>query len=141
LQNYIKGYKDTLKVDTSFAYNEKKLQISFRYYCTYDSALHLPGKYVGIYGLKEFTTHDFKSILKISVGKNLVIDTAITKEMFTDEIYEEEKLYGALLHPNLSFSDKSLAIDYSISIPLTDVGVGTSLECGYDGRLSVKKNK
>jgi hypothetical protein len=60
--------------------------------------------------------------------------------MFKDKIFEEEKLYGALLHPQLSFSDKGITIDYSISIPLTDVGVGASLECGYDGKLSVKKN-
>jgi hypothetical protein len=78
LQDYIKAYKDTVSVDTSFEYNHEKLKISFRHYCTYDSALHLPGKYIEIYGLKKFTTHDFKSILKISSGENVIIDTAIT---------------------------------------------------------------
>jgi hypothetical protein len=139
LQDYIKAYKDTVRVDTSLEYNHEKLKISFKHYCTYDSALHLPSKYIGIYGLKEFTTHDFKSILKISSGENLIIDTTITKEMFKDKIFEEEKSYGALLYPHLSFSDKGVTIDYSISIPLTDVGVGASLECSYDGKLSMKK--
>ena len=139
LQDYIKSYKDTVRVDTSFEYNHEKLKISFKHYCTYDSALHLPSKYIGMYALKEFTTHNFKSILKISSGGNLMIDTTITKEMFSDKIFEEEKSYGALLYPHLSFSDKVVTIDYSISIPLTDVGVGASLECGYDGKLSIKK--
>lgn len=140
LQDYIKAYNDTLRIDTLLEYNHEKFKIIFKHYCAYDSALHLPNKYIGIYGLKEFTTHDFKSTLKISSGEILIIDTTITKEMFMDKIFEEEKSYGALLYPHLSFSDKGVTIDYSISIPLTDVGVGASLECGYDGKLSIKKN-
>ncbi|MBN9383837.1 MAG: hypothetical protein J0H74_23980 [Chitinophagaceae bacterium] len=140
LQDYVKGYKNTIEVDTSFDYNGKKLNIVFKHYCTYDSALHLPSKYVGVYGLKEFTTHNFKSTLKISSGESVIIDTVITKEIFKDRTFEEEKLYGALLYPNLSFSEKGITIDYSISVPLTDVGVGVSLEGGYDGKLSVKKD-
>ena len=111
------------------------------HYCTYDSALHLPSKYIEDYGLKEFTTHDFKSILKISSADSLVVDTVITKKTFKDEMFREEKLYGVLLHPRLLFSDTSLMIEYSISIPLTDVGVSAYLECGYDGKLSVKRKQ
>jgi hypothetical protein len=140
LQDYIKEYKKVIEVDTSFDYNGTKLKIVFKHYCTYDSALHLPGKYVGVYGLKEFTTHNFKSSLKISSGESVMIDTVISKEIFKDKIFEEEKLYGALLYPDLHFSEKGVTIDYSISVPLTDVGVGVSLECGYDGKLIVKKD-
>lgn len=141
LQDYVKGYKDTTKVDTSFDYNGENLKISFSHYCTFDSSLHLPSKYVGIYGLKEFTTHSFKSALKISSGESeVIVDTVISKEIFKEKIFEEEKLYGALLYPNLSFSEKGLTVDYSISVPLTDVGVSVSLWCGYNGKLIVKKD-
>ena len=140
LSAYYKGYKDTLSVDTSFDHDGKKVRISFIHYCTYDSALHLPGKYIEDYGLKEFTTHDFESKLKVWSGDNKAVDTIITKEMFKDDMYQEEKLYGVLLHPRLLFSNNRLIIAYSISIPLTDVGVSASLECDYDGKLVVRKN-
>ena len=117
------------------------MKISFRHYCTFDSALHLPGKYVAVYGLKEFTTHNFKSALKITEAGRAIVDTIITKEVFKDMIFDEEKLYGALLYPRLSFSGKNVVIDYSISVPLTDVGVGVSLEWDYDGRWVIKKNQ
>jgi hypothetical protein len=139
LQNYIETYRNKINVDTSFDYAGERLRIVFKYYCTYDSSLRLPGKYVGVYGLKEFVTHSFKSILTIRLGERLVIDTVIDKNVFEDNLFEEEKLYGALLYPNLSFSKQAVKIDYSISVPLTDVGVGVSLECSFDGKLIVDK--
>lgn len=140
VQDYIRLYGDTIKIDTSFNRNEKKITVSFRHFCTYDSLIHLSGKFVGIYGLKEFITHDFKSTLKITNGEEIVIDTAISKEIFKDEIFSEETLNGVLLYPNLSFSYDKMLIDYSISVPLTDIGIGVSLECKYNGGIAVKKN-
>ncbi|MBS1662276.1 MAG: hypothetical protein JST68_14625 [Bacteroidetes bacterium] len=140
LKDYIEGYKKTIEVDTSFNFNEKKLEIVFKHYCTYDSALHLPSRYVRVYGLEKFVTHNFKSTIKISLGESIIIDTVISKELFKDEIFEEEEMYGALLYPSLSFSKKDVTVDYSISVPLTDVGVGVSLECRYDGKVIVRKN-
>jgi hypothetical protein len=137
---YFRGYKDTIRMDTSFDCKGKKVRIHFLHYCTNDSSLHLPARYVEDYGFKEFTTHSFQSILKASSDDSLLLDTVITKEMFKEEMHPEEKSYGALLHPVISFSSGSLTIAYSISIPLTDVGISAALEYSYDGKLTVKRN-
>jgi len=138
LTEYIKGYKDTIIVDTSFNKNDKEIKVNFRHYCTNYSAIRIPGKYVSMYGMNEFKTHNFQSNIKISTGGKLIIDTVITKELFGDKIFLEEKLYGVLLYPNPHFTSNSLLIDYSISIPLTDVGVGVSLEFDYSGKIKVR---
>lgn len=138
LQNYVHEETDTLKKDTVFNYKGRKLKILFRHYCTFDSLLLIPEKYVGIYGIKLFKTHNFQSVLKIYSENKIMIDTIITKNIFSDFTYDEEKKYGTLLYPVLTFQANSLKIDYSISIPLTDVGIAAILECNYNGRLMVK---
>jgi hypothetical protein len=44
-------------------------------------------------------------------------------------------LYGVLSFSKISFFDGGLKIDYSISIPLTDVGQRSTLECNYEGKI------
>src|SRR5450432_3555258 len=122
LENYVRAYKDTTRLDTSFHYMGKILKISFCHYCTFDSLLIIPVKYVENYGIKSFKTHNFQSSLKISADNRKVIDTIITKDFFIGVIFDEEKKYGALLYPVISIGQKGIKIDYSVSIPLSDVG-------------------
>jgi hypothetical protein len=140
LHNYLGAYRDTLKRDTSFLSEGQILRVTFKHYCTFDSLVLIPEKYVRIYGLKSFKTHDFQSSLQIVFGGKIVIDTIIKKVMFRNLLNDEEVKYGTLLYPVINFGSKSTIIDYSISVPLTDVGVGGTLECRYDGQIEVRKN-
>ena len=110
------------------------------HFCLKDNAINLPGKILKIYRLKEFRTHSFQSTLRIVAGKKIILDTVIPKAMFTKYLFAEENEFGVLLYPKLLFSPNKLSVNYSISVPLTDVGVGVSLETDCSGKLTIKKN-
>ncbi|RAJ83332.1 hypothetical protein CLV59_103296 [Chitinophaga dinghuensis] len=121
--SYLQQYSDSIKIDTTFNYSGSKVQICFQHYCTYDSTLILPEKYIEIYGIKKFVTHSFESSLSVKMNGKRIIDTIIKRSMFEDTIQTELVKYGVLLYPNLTFNKKNqIEIDYSLSIPLTDVG-------------------
>lgn len=139
LEDYIKSYNESVKIDTSFQYQDKKLRIQFSYYCTFDSSVHVPELYTRIYGMKVFTTHTFVSSLKLEWGDRLITDTLITKKMFDNVIFKEERLNGVLFGPNIRFMRNKMVIHYSISIPLTDVGVPAYAVCDYSsGHLIIE---
>jgi hypothetical protein len=137
---YINRYKDTSVYDTSIVYNGDKVNIHFRHYCLFDSVLKLPEKYIEMYKLKEFTTHSFQSTLKISIRDNVIIDTIITKNTFAKILPPELKEYGVLLYPNVHLLQDHLIINYSISIPLTDIGSSYSFSADYLGQMKIESN-
>jgi hypothetical protein len=138
LQAYLKRYKDTVKVDTTLVEAGKDYVINFRHYCTFDSAIVVPDKYVSDYGMNEFRTHDFESHLKILSGAAIAVDTIISKKIFVDQLSTATRTYGVLLFPHLSFSEQGILIRYTVNIPLTDVGPGVSLMVGYNGSMTAK---
>ena len=138
VKEYLESYKDTVKIDTSLTYEDKRIQISFRHYCLFDSAVNIPEKYIRTYRLHQFVTHNFQSSLKIIADGELTIDTVIRKNLFEKKLHQELKDYGILTAPNFSIADDHVLVDYSISIPLTDVGTGCSLLCDFKGKLMTK---
>ncbi len=134
-RGYIEKYKNTFVLDTSIISKQGSISIQFRHFCVFDSVLVVPEKYVEIYGIKEFVTHSFQSHLKISTVKGVLIDTVITKNAFAQVLPIELKEYGVLLFPNVQVLQDHLKINYSVSIPLTDVGRGYSLLCDYIGHI------
>lgn len=141
VKEYISNYNDTIKIDTSFLFEEKKVCITFKHYCLRDSALVIPSKYVSSYGTKEFVTHNFQSSLKITSDGVPVLDTIIRKSLFKKSLYEELRNYGVLLYPDHKFINNHISIDYSISIPLTDVGISAAIVCDYMGKLEVQPER
>lgn len=121
--SYLLSYRDTTSLDTLIIRGRSNIQINFHHYCLLDSAVHIPSKYTKIYNIEKFITHNFASSLKIKVDDMNVLDTTITKLSFEKALPEYLKSYGVLLYPNISFETPGMIkIDYSISIPLTDVG-------------------
>ena len=138
LKEYLESYKDTIRIDTSFTYEGKIIDIGFRHYCLRDSLLSIPEKYTKIYGLRQFVTHNFQSSLKITVDGKAKIDIIIRKNLFEKKLHQELKDYAILTAPNFSIVDNHVLVDYSISIPLTDVGTSCSLLCDFNGKLVIR---
>ncbi|RFS20474.1 hypothetical protein DVR12_18060 [Chitinophaga silvatica] len=119
----IKRYNDTVRIDTLVMIGNKNIEISFRHYCLHDSTLRIPAKYTQIYGLKNFITHNFESTLKVASNNKVILDTIIQKIVFTDSLPTYLREYGALMFPVFTIQNyERIVINYSISIPLTDVG-------------------
>jgi hypothetical protein len=140
IDDYKSRYKDTLKIDTTFFNENKKISILFLHFCKFDSALTIKKPYTSTFGLNSFVTHSFESTLKIYHNDSLIVDAVITKRLFNDKLFDEEKKYGVLLSPVIKFAKGVMIMHYSVSVPLTDVGMEVSLDCNYlSGRMIVEK--
>jgi hypothetical protein len=139
INEYIKEYQKKVAFDTSYIVNTDTFRVNFKHYCLMDSSIIVPKKYVEIYGLDSFVTHNFESELKVRKNDNLVFNKIIKKHQFDKYLDDNLRKYGALLYPEASIKNTLLEIDYSISIPLTDVGVRIEMTVNSDGKVEIKK--
>ena len=139
LSEYIKGYDKKKIIDTSYQTGKDKFHLHLEHYCLFDSNIHEPKKYVALYGLDSFITHSFEANIILKKNGVEVLNSKIRKENF-DSMPVDSSLvnYGALLYPTFRFVNENAEIGFSISIPLTDVGVGMSVRLDNNGKLTYK---
>jgi len=141
LDDVRKSYKDTIRVDTTFILmKHDTMTVKFRHYCTYDGKINLPTRYLKIYGIQKFQTHDFISALEVKINSKVVFKGIIKKEDFGSLLDDELKRYAVLMSPNVKLSNNSLAIQYSISVPLSDVGKGFTVKIDTSGNKHITTN-
>jgi len=135
-KDLIASYDKPVFIDTFFVANGKKLEVLFHYWCTMDSSIIVPAKY-NFDTDKDFVTHDFISDLTVLSGKDTVFKKHITKATFNnllDTLDTPLKKYATLLGPTVSINRDSIQIYYSISIPVTDVGIGVNIKFDKNGK-------
>jgi hypothetical protein len=138
LEDQLKSYKEIIKMDTSFILNERDtVKVKLKHYCTYDNKINLPPRYLKIYHITKFKTHNFISSLNVKINSKLVFKGFIKKDDFINLLDKELKSYGVLSSPNVEFTDNSLLIQYSISVPLSDVGKGFTIKIDSAGKKQV----
>ncbi len=93
-----------------------------------------------MYGLENFVTHNFTSSLKISQNNETIIDREINKSDFNKVLEDHLKEYAVMFPPSLRYYADSININYSISIPLTDVGIGVTATIKPDRTISFGTN-
>lgn len=131
-------YNKNYNVDTTFTREADSFKLVFNYKCLFDNGLSIPEKYVGIYGFKTFKAHNFVANLLLYKNNNKILDDKIIKSTFANQTDESLKQYGDLLYPSLKIEDSLVKVHFSISIPLTDVGVGTNYIATLNGRTYVQ---
>lgn len=132
MADYLKECRDTVKIDTAITYNGKKLHIAFRHYCTNDSLIRIPKKYTEIYGLEEFITSNFKSLLNVAIDDTTSFDVSIESDKFHSSEHPYLNNYAVLFFNGLKIENGRIKLSYSYSIPLTDVGTAVSTEYPLD---------
>lgn len=132
----IASYDKPVFIDTSFVANGKKLEVLFHYWCTMDSSILVPAKY-NFDTDKNFVTHNFISDLKVLSDKDTIFKKHITKSTFDNLIDTTLKKYATLLFPNFSIDNDSIKIEYSITIPVTDVGTGVYIKFDKGGNYVI----
>ncbi|MBX9778813.1 MAG: hypothetical protein K2X26_00600 [Chitinophagaceae bacterium] len=144
LLNIVKDYKATYTksydIDTSFESEKHLYRVNFSHKCLFDSSLIIPEKFVSVYGLKEFVTHNFQSSFKLYKDSTVIVDMHITKSLFSSLIDESLREYGNLLYPRVKIINQPFAVEisYSLSIPLTDIGKLVKLSFDNSGRQKTK---
>lgn len=135
MAEYQQRCRDTVRVDTQVFYLGKDYRIQLRHYCTNDSLLELPKGILDIYKLKKFTTSNFVSSLVVRSRDSVLLDTIIRRDLFYRYADPSLRTYGVLFYGGSEFLPGRLNIDYSWSIPLSDVGIGVHLSYAFGGGL------
>ena len=132
----IDRYTHPVIIDTVFRIGGAPYHLRLKHYCLMDSTIHLPKDYVTPFHLDSFVTHNFVSDLSLEKEGREILRRSFVKNDFDKFLYPEEKSYGVLLCPNLRLGGDSIQLGYSISIPLTDVGVGAYVTIDADGHVN-----
>lgn len=139
LTEYVSRYRSDFSFDSTFKSGKDTFEIRFRHYCLMDSAIVVPGRYVEMYHLDSFLTHNFESSLILVKNQDTIVREKFGKARFKSLLESPIREYGVLQpRPYIYLLKDAVEINYSISIPLTDLGKGVTGIVGFDGRISFK---
>ncbi|UII26133.1 hypothetical protein LVD15_22955 [Fulvivirga maritima] len=128
-EDYVTSYSNTIETDTVANVSGKEVMITLKHYCLFDSAVVLPNKYIwGSDSLQQFITHNYVTDIVVTNLLDTLVKQTASKQDF--QLSEELKKYGVLKKPHFRRVDSltnELILHYSISIPITDIGVGKEL--------------
>lgn len=109
-----------------------------RHYCTFDSGLTVPARYNEDIR-RDFVTHHFRSRITLLADSDTVFSKHLDKYTFNRLLFPALRSYATLLSPELTLQQDSIQLRYSISIPVTDVGIGATITFAPDGQYSIRE--
>lgn len=140
-RDLLSSYNKTEIIDTSLIDGKDSLHVYSKYYCLHDSSLTVPKRYIwGGDKPKDFIANTFANKIVVVNNKDTVFNRVIKKDDFLSVINDEEKKYATLFGPHFhgfNKTTKELTFSYSVSIPLTDVGVPACLVIDKKGKYRV----
>lgn len=134
-QECIDRYTHPKVIDTVFKMGDDSFRLRLNHYCLMDSGIQVPKSYTKLFHLDSFVTHNFVTDITLNRGDQEILRRTIVKNDFNQLLFPALKSYAILFPPDLRLSRDSIILSYSISIPLTDVGVGLSAVIDGQGRI------
>ena len=138
-KEFISLYQKPVLIDTSYIGGGKNYEVIFHHFSTMDNGLVVPAKY-NFDTNKDFVTHNFVSDLTVLSDKDTLFKKHITKATFKsllDTLETPLSKYATLLYPYLEIRGDTILIHYSISIPVTDVGIGVDVKFNRNGNYVI----
>jgi hypothetical protein len=143
-QQLIKTYDKVVITDSIFIDNIDTLHFLMKYHCLKDVDLVIPKFYDEAKPQKDFLTHPFVADILLINKKDTVLNRQFRASdfypFFKDNFGGNLKKYASIFDPGLyrQNKDKShIYIGFSISIPSTDLGIGTSLVIDKNGKYKI----
>ncbi len=134
-------YNKVEHVDTTIIVEKDTLHIQEKYYCLKDNAVIVPKKYLwGGDTTKDFVTHNFVSCIVIIKNKDTIINKTFRKSDFDNVVNPEERKYAIIFTASFAGYKKlydSIVFCYSITVPLTDVGVPACIAVNRKGEYKM----
>jgi hypothetical protein len=139
-QQYIAKYTAPCVIDSSFKLGVGRYRLRIEHMCTFDCGIIVPGSYVHMYKLDSFITHDFVTHITLQKNGKKILQRTLTKKDFWLKDSPELFSYAALFCPNLELQKglEMIILNYSISIPLTDVGIAATASIDEKGGMHFK---
>ena len=122
-RDYERLYHRPVIMDTAFLWRDTTYFLHFEHYAKMDSGIKVPSNY-NFDISREFITHNFESKLIVTRDSDTVLNEKITKQTFKNDLTPELASYGTLLYPILQIQADNIILHYSLSIPVTDIGMG-----------------
>jgi hypothetical protein len=138
---YVKRYATPVSLDSVFTLGGETFHLHVKHYCLMDSALVVPGGYVYLYKLDSFVTHNFVSQVRLDKNGKTIYSGMVNKKDFEKFLEFPLRKYGALLSPQIHIGNGEIDLDYNISIPLTDVGVGVTVVMDRNGGVDYNNRR
>ncbi|MDI9338849.1 MAG: hypothetical protein QM539_10570 [Alphaproteobacteria bacterium] len=140
VENQFKSiYNTTTKIDTIISDNNNKFRLILNHYCLFDS-FYIPSKYNWNDDSKGYIGHNFNSKILLIKNSDTILNTLVTKSIFKYHADNSLQKYGILFAPNfITFNpySKSFILNYSYSIPMTDVGIGVHLSIDSNDKINI----
>lgn len=138
LQEFKGLYLATITLDSVIEIHDDTLRVSLNHFSLSDSIL-VPTKYN--WGAAKFDYHvrNFASQIRVFSNDQMVVDTTVTKDAFVNLLDANLKSYGVLLYPSYQgydSTDGAFIVNYSVSIPCTDIGELVTLRVRLDSTLT-----
>jgi len=137
---YVARYKRPCVIDTSFSIATGRYTFHAEHTCLMDSGITVPKDYVYMYKLDSFVTHNFVTHVRLTRNDRTILERAIRKEDFDKVLYTSLQRYGALFCPDFRIGKGRILLHYSISIPLTDVGIGAYADVDGKGNVDFRND-
>jgi hypothetical protein len=103
------------------------IQLHQTYYCLHDSLAIVPKQYLwGGDTTKDFVTHNFAAKIVVTNNKDTVLNKTFLRSDFNKILEEPLQKYSIIFwaeQPGYDKEKHEFGLGYSITIPLTDVGV------------------
>ena len=142
LADEIASYNKIQNTDTLIVDGKDSLTMHCKFYCLHDSALVVPKHYLwGGDTSKDFTTHNFAAKITLIKNDDTLLNKTFLKRDFAQVLDSYLQKYATFVDFgfmgfNTRLKNKFL-FGTSISIPLTDVGVGVNLAIDKSGKYEV----
>jgi hypothetical protein len=136
--DYQKTCRDTIRIDTQLVRHDRVFHIQLTHYSNGDSLITLPQNILDRYHFKKFVTSDFQTRLRVGSSDTILIDTIIRSIIFQKYVYPNIAKSGVLFFNgpgDIEYLPERIHVEYSYSIPLTDLGTGVSFEYSLGGKL------
>jgi len=134
-------YDKVERIDTTVIVGSDSLHVHEKYYCLKDNAVVVPKKYLwGGDTTKDFVTHSFVTHIIVIKNKDTIINKIFRKKDFDPVVNPEERKYAIIFDSGFEGYQKqydSIVFGYSISIPLTDVGVPAYIAIDKNGHCKM----
>ncbi|CAN5766653.1 hypothetical protein BH10BAC2_BH10BAC2_31030 [soil metagenome] len=142
-QEYVLDYNKSTEFESFHkGRSDERLKVLGKYYCLFDNAIVVPGKYNFDDTTKSFRTHNFAEDIVIISNGDTIIKRTITKKDFLDKLPQSLKDYAVIFEPKFdgyNSADDVFDFHFSVSIPLTDVGQLMSLSLKRNGQITDNK--
>jgi len=144
-QDYILRYRKPIEFQSfNKGKQDEKIKVCGKYYCLFDSAIIVPGKYNFDDTTKNFITHNFAEDVVLISNGDTVLKKTITKKDFMEKLPQYLKDYAVIYDPKFEGYDNDKDVfnfSFSVSIPLTDVGQLMNLSLKRNGQIFITKSE